>query len=827
MEPEGDFESILAEITDRRARGEEPRLEEYAARHPAHREALEEHFETVEALDRMFRGDAPPKRGRRIGPYRIVREIGHGGMGTVYLAEKFATGERVALKVLSSPLAESHRTLERFRREPEISIRVRHPNIVRTLETGEADGHVFFAMEHVEGVSLARVLAALRSKGLEGLPRVVLASVVAELLGEAPVPGVDVPSGRHAGYFGALARIFAEVCDALAHAHAEGVIHRDVKPGNILLDRSLRPRLADFGLAKDLALASLSRTGDLLGTLPYLSPELAMSGRVPVTARADVYSLGVTLYEAITLSVPYPGDSSPQILHKIAFEDPPDPRKLHPGVPPPLAAIALAAMEKRPVRRYASAAEMGEDLRRFLRFEPISRRLPGPLRRAGRWLRRHPVAATAAALLLVGAGVFAEARRAMLDDRLNRLEASLRNGDLPAARDGFAAFLGESPRSSRAREGLDQARETIRSEVERLQAEAAPLLALGTESDLANAAVLLERAYRLDPTPLLKAAYDEARGLLPVSIESNPPGAQVTCFGLDDATGALSGGEHLGETPIRGKRLQIGSYRLVLEESGRGFAEATLIVRRGPEFVRLLTRLPTPEEFDRRMRLVPAGDYPVGRAYEGRTRGPELEAAVVSVPAFYLDETEVTNEAYAEFIRATQHAPPQSWTNSGGTYPPGEGRHPVDRVSWYDAIAYANWTGTRLPTELEWEAACRGADGRLFPWGAGDPEGRANLPPPPQPGKSEARLYRTLPVDSLPEGANPFGIRHLVGNVEEWVWNAWRVPEGARDPVGTPAMRVLRGGSCSSFARCDFRLPGKPEAVRLHTGFRCARSARP
>ncbi|MGH7150380.1 MAG: serine/threonine-protein kinase, partial [Planctomycetota bacterium] len=437
---------------------------------------------------------------------------------------------------------------------------------------GEADGEVFFAMEHVEGVSLAQVLAKLREKGTQGLPRVVLASVVGELLGDAPVPGVDVPSGRHTGYFGAIARIFAEVADALEYAHKREVIHRDVKPGNILLRRDLRPLLADFGLAKDLAAASLTRSGDLVGTYHYLSPELAMSGRVAVTPRTDVYSLGVTLYEAITLAVPYPGESAAKVLHEIAFQDPPDPRRLNPAVPTPLAAIALAAMEKRPDRRYGTTAEMAEDLRRFLRFEPISRRVPSHLRLAARWLRRHPVAAGAAAVLLVGAGAIAGGREWMIEAQLSRL-VSMGDTDLAGCRDGLRGFLTDHPDNDRAQEALARVLALIRDRVTVLMAEAKAHMARGGESDYAKASSLLQEVMSLEPTEEVAALFRKAQGLFPVEIKSEPQDARVTAYRIDEFTGALTEEQPLAPTPTSERYFALGTYRLLIEVRGHGYSE--------------------------------------------------------------------------------------------------------------------------------------------------------------------------------------------------------------------------------------------------------------
>ncbi|MEW6074048.1 MAG: serine/threonine-protein kinase [Planctomycetota bacterium] len=317
--------------------------------------------------------------GRIVDDYRLLRRIGSGGAGTVWEAMQVSLGRRVALKILHPHLTLSERTVERFHREAETAGRLSHPAIVTVFAMGRSDGLHFIAEELVEdGTTYAERLAQLRE--LSELPH---------------------------DYYRATARLFAELADGLEIAHAQGVVHRDVKPGNVLLTRDGRPKIADFGLAKLADQLSLSRTGELTGTPFYLSPEQAMGSRA-LDARSDVFSLGVTLYEALTLQRPFQGDTSHQVLRKIVAEEPIDPRRLRSRVPRELALICRRAIEKSPGRRYSSMASFAADLRHWLNDEPIVARAPRPHERAWKWARRHRVWAVGlglgfVAFLVVGA----------------------------------------------------------------------------------------------------------------------------------------------------------------------------------------------------------------------------------------------------------------------------------------------------------------------------------------------------------------------------------------------------------------------------------------
>src|SRR5262249_46342517 len=305
-------------------------------------------------------------RRRALGDFEIVREVGGGGMGVVYEAVQRSLNRRVALKVLSAALGLTPRAVERFRREAEAAARLHHTNIVPVYATGEQDGVHFYAMELIDGPSLDRVLDGLRQARLgpprpvpPGRPTVPAAAppphageVLATLPYAQPVPsplpapaGSALPAG--ADYFDAAARMIADVADALEHAHRQGVLHRDVKPSNLLLSADGRLSVNDFGLARLLEQPGVTVTGEFIGTPAYMSPEQVAAGAA-IDHRSDVYSLGATLYELLTLRPPFAGDRIEQVLARVAQEEPAAPRRLNPAVPRDLETICLKALEKDP-----------------------------------------------------------------------------------------------------------------------------------------------------------------------------------------------------------------------------------------------------------------------------------------------------------------------------------------------------------------------------------------------------------------------------------------------------------------------------------------------
>ncbi|MGC6487930.1 MAG: WD40 repeat domain-containing serine/threonine-protein kinase [Planctomycetota bacterium] len=327
------------------------------------------------------------EEGRRFGDFDILEELGRGGNGVVYLARQRSLDRRVALKVMVSGLSYSKRHVERFRREATATAQLRHPAIVPVHSFFEVDGTFGLAMDYIAGRTLAELLGdlALRNQAQTG--------GVEGTLGIAP----------DKGYVAECALLAAEVASALGAAHDAKIVHRDLKPQNLMIDDRQQVRLLDFGLAKSLepTAAALSRSGELNGTLHYVSPEQTLANRVVIDQRTDVWSLGVILYELLTLTRPFEGRDKEQVYAAICLKEPVPTQRRNPKVPRDLDTICSKALEKDPHRRYQSAAEFEADLRRFLNWEPIHARPVGALGRAAKWARRHRVAAAIASALLL------------------------------------------------------------------------------------------------------------------------------------------------------------------------------------------------------------------------------------------------------------------------------------------------------------------------------------------------------------------------------------------------------------------------------------------
>lgn len=363
---------------------------------------------------------------RAFGDFDIQEELGRGGMGVVYLARQRSLNRRVALKVMASGLTLSKRHVERFRREAASAAQLKHPGIVPVHSLVEVDGAFAIAMDYIAGRNLGDILDDLRlANGPDP-------ATIEGTLGIEP----------EKGYVAECAIFCAQLASALASAHAQGVMHRDLKPRNLMIDDRRQARLLDFGLSKSLDDGSISMSGEITGTVHYMSPEQTLAKRVPVDHRTDVFALGVILYEMLTLKRPFDGRNLQQVVYEICFKEPLSPQKHNPKVPRDLVTICQKALEKDPSNRYASAGEFEADLVRFLKWEPIHARPASALARLSKWVHRHRTEVIAAAIVFVlaaGGGGYAWYSSALEDREADQLvseaKAKADDGDYEAAFD--------------------------------------------------------------------------------------------------------------------------------------------------------------------------------------------------------------------------------------------------------------------------------------------------------------------------------------------------------------------------------------------------------
>ncbi len=479
------LDDVAEEFADRYRRGERPSLSEYVARYPQHGERIRRLFPALVGMEQLGAVVRPSDSlvagrsstgsfvGERLGDYRIVSQIARGGMGIVFEAVQESLGRHVALKVLPFPGLMHENRLERFRCEARAAARLHHSNIVPVFGVGECDGVHYYAMQYIRGQNLEAVLqevrrlrgqpvdtaalTQLRSDLSTGLARSLISgdqesvSGATELDGQveplrgarpaiveasASASGSELASQPELQYVHSVARIGVQVAEALAYAHHQGVLHRDIKPANILLDTEGTAWVTDFGLAKADDSIELTTQGDIVGTLRYMAPERF---RGCADRRSDVYGLGLTLYEMLTLQSPFGAGDRARLTERILQSEPPRPRRVDPRIPRDLETIVLKAIAKEPGRRYDNASALADDLRRFLADRPIRARRTPPWEHSWRFCRRNPALAVAGALVvsLLSAILFAWAGwTASLDAQL-RHTADARKAEQVARKDAL------------------------------------------------------------------------------------------------------------------------------------------------------------------------------------------------------------------------------------------------------------------------------------------------------------------------------------------------------------------------------------------------------
>jgi predicted Ser/Thr protein kinase len=621
------IESLLIECLDRAETEGADAVEDVCRSHPECAEELRRQLELLAGLNLfggLSRAVAADANEGLIGGFRLLRRLGEGSMGVVYLAEQTAVRRLVALKILRVPAGSSPGLGARLEREAQSIARLRHPHIVTLYAAGEEAGMRWLAMEFVPGRGLDEILAESWRNGAR-----------------IPVPEV-VRWGRD------LAR-------ALAAAHAAGIVHRDVKPSNVRITPEGRAMLLDFGLARDVEAPSLTRTGEFQGSPHYASPEQVGGATGGIGRATDVYSLGVTLYEAATGRLPFAGETIEQVFQRILVHEPPPARQLDRAVPRDVETVLLRAMEKDPRARYGSAAAFADDL------DAIAARRSSPLVRLQKWGRRHPagaaVAATAiaAAVVLVGL-LFAQARgereRVSEQARAALVEAKLqldafrrRRTELAEATHRVAVLLKsmeynwldprEDERLDREqamvergrREGemlLVQDLEPRNEEARRLRAElyAEKFEEASSELDAGLAAFYRDFVLATD------ADGPAARRVLArteVTFATDPPGADVHLFRYRTDAELRAGGEpRLVPVPIGGADAAVapGAFCLRVVRGAGDIRVGDLIVAVAGQPIRGTMFVPPSDRGERVPgRLVAADGRPLADAFDAETNG--------------------------------------------------------------------------------------------------------------------------------------------------------------------------------------------------------------
>jgi tetratricopeptide (TPR) repeat protein len=410
-EPLGDsqkdaIEKAVQQFIEAQLDGRQADVEGFVKRFPDIEDQIRRRLRYLQEIDGLFSGlmdtdengsGSPAAEndlvGKRLGDFEILRLIGTGGMGAVFLAHQISLDRNVAIKVVSDIGGARSRVAERFKREATTLAQLSHPNIVPIYEVGQEGPYFYFAMEHVAGFSLDVLLdwirkASRQEKASDILRRCLGGQYDSFAITNDPGKGGDATIDTD--YIVAVGKMMVSIALALEYAHQKGILHRDIKPSNILIDTNGTPKLVDFGLARLQTQESLTVTGEFFGTPSYTSPEQV---RAPekVDCRSDVYSLAATYYECLTLQPPFKADTVNETLTKVLFTEPTPPRKQCPRLSNDFNVVLLHALEKRPEDRYQTAAEFANDIENVLDFKPIEAKRPSLTQRSYRALRRNQI----------------------------------------------------------------------------------------------------------------------------------------------------------------------------------------------------------------------------------------------------------------------------------------------------------------------------------------------------------------------------------------------------------------------------------------------------
>ena len=753
--------------------------------------------------------------------YTVGEELGRGGVGRVLIAEDRLMGRAVAVKTLHEGRAHEV-NVRRFFAEAQTTAQLEHPNVVPVYDMGSLpDGEPFFSMKWVRGRELSRLVGAH--------------------------DGVD----RQARY--RLLQIFTQVCMAVDYAHAKGVVHRDLKPDNVMVGDFGEVLVMDWGVAKthvvtstgsdavetsvDVSLGEgdgrpMTVEGAVVGTPGYMPPEQAMGDIDSIDARSDVWALGAILYEMLTGQRTFTGGSAFSVLIATVSEDlvPPSERAPEREIPGDLEEICLRALRKEQAERYPSARALYDDVERYLagtrereRLQAQADELVGDGEES-LWFRRmvgeelEELRARLAALPPLSG-------QEPIDEKRARWEIETRHEEVLAAQ--LAAFASAESKFLRATELVPRHQDAVRHLSDMHWQRYREARAANDHRDATEHLKVVGR-YAARGTARLATQ-------VPLTLVTDPPGANVVLYRYVERDRVLvpTVARPLGATPLDGERVPTGRQLIELSVPGRPTVRLPVMVWQGDR-LHFEVRLPTAAELGDDFVFVPGGPY-----MRGNDRGALLaaEPGEVDVGPYAIGRYPVTCEAYFAFLNtlgpddALARAPRESGVpvvlpddddvyrlpvvdKDGDEW---QADWPVQCVSYEDASAYAQWYGARfgarcrLPTEDEWEKAARGTDGRIFPWGDHfEPSfcaARGSVPGDDMP----------KPVGLFETDASPYGVRDLAGGVREWT-SGWFEPN---------ELRTIRGGAFNHYAflcRSASRYGAHPRRTQWAIGFRLVKA---
>ena len=689
--------------------------------------------------------------GRAIGGrYQIESLLGQGGMSAVYRAQDPNLRRAVAIKLIHGHLSTDPEFVRRFEQEAAAVAQLRHPNIIQVFDFNH-DGEVYYmVLEYLAGETLQSRLKALHAAG----ERLGLAQAVA---------------------------IMATIADAVEYAHRRGMIHRDLKPANVMLDPQGQPILMDFGVAKIVGGQQHTATGAIVGTVAYMSPEQIRG--LKVDERADIYSLGIMLFEMTAGRPPFEGDSAMTVMFKHVNEPPPDIHQFNAGVPDELKAVISKALAKEPGERFQTAAEFAQELR-TLRLTLTAVRPPLP------------------------------ETNVSAPPPTKKVETKPEPASPPVV-------PVTPPPTVTAATSASTPPPTV---VPAAGAEPAQTPAVETRAPVPPPPV----------RPSLAAAAEPAK-------PGSPPLGLILGLGVVAVLvvvgivvgGMLTGGDRGAGTATQTQSVAAAATATQPPAAATATTAPTVepTVTLAPTAAPLPTDTATPEPtptatavpVPNGMALIPAGTFNMG---SDAGQADERPVHAVTLRPFFLDVFEVTNARYRACVEAGQcqaQANRNSFTRASYATLPEYDNFPAVQVTWDQAVAFCAFEGKRLPTEAEWEYAARGGADQRYPWGNDfDP---ARVP---------ARVQDTVAVGTL-DNASAFGVFDLPGNVNEWVADFYSRTYYAESPAENPAgpadgsRRVFRGGSFGnadgSFYTASRRYNQAPGFRDADIGFRCAQDA--